>query len=602
MSFEYRDNQLNVAMVGHVDHGKSTVVGRLLADTGSLPEGKLEQVRANCERNAKPFEYAFLLDALKDEQSQGITIDAARCFFKTAKRRYIIIDAPGHIEFLKNMVTGTARAEAAMIVIDAKEGIRENSKRHGYMVSMLGINQVAVLVNKMDLVDYDQGTYSRIVDEYSEFLENLNVEPLNFIPVSGFDGVNISGHSVKTPWYEGPAVVDQFDAFQKLEPPRELPFRFPVQDIYKFTEGGDDRRIFAGTVQTGSAQVGDEVVFLPSGKRSEITTVESFNTAGKTAARPGEAIGFTLGTQVYVKPGELMVKASDLQPKVASRFRVNLFWMGKAPMIKGKKYKLKLNSTRAQVELAEVQNVLDASELSSERNKQRIDRHDVAECVLETVRPVAFDRVSDLERTGRFVIVDNFEIAGCGIVFEEVADGVSILDERIQQREFQWDKGYVTSEQREFRYNHCGKFVVFTGEDTDTTHRMAKTLEQHLFRKRCNTYYLGIANVFQDLDAAERVRQVSVDEHVQQLGQLARIMTDAGTLLITTLVGVDDFDLELLKSLNHPNELFVVNIGQNSFSKYPVDLELDESSEPKDVINTVIRELNAKEVLLDYCI
>src|SRR5476649_2548335 len=162
--------QMNVVIVGHVDHGKSTLVGRLLADTGSLPEGKLEAVKANCARNAKPFEYAFLLDALKDEQAQGITIDTARCFFKTAQRDYIIIDAPGHIEFLKNMISGAARAEAAVLVIDAKEGVRENSRRHGYLLSMLGVKQVVVCVNKMDLVDRSESHFKQIEKEFRDFL------------------------------------------------------------------------------------------------------------------------------------------------------------------------------------------------------------------------------------------------------------------------------------------------------------------------------------------------------------------------------------------------------------------------------------------------
>lgn len=166
---------MNIVIVGHVDHGKSTLMGRLLADTGSLPEGKLEQVKETCRRNSKPFEYAFLLDALKDEQSQGITIDTARCFFKTEKRDYIILDAPGHIEFLKNMITGASRAEAALLMIDAKEGVQENSRRHAYMLSMLGIRQIAVVINKMDLVDYDEGVFERVKAEYLEFLKQINV-------------------------------------------------------------------------------------------------------------------------------------------------------------------------------------------------------------------------------------------------------------------------------------------------------------------------------------------------------------------------------------------------------------------------------------------
>src|SRR6266436_6747526 len=201
--------QMNVVIVGHVDHGKSTLVGRLLADTGSLPEGKLEAVKAQCKRNAKPFEYAFLLDALKDEQAQGITIDTARTFFKSAKRDYIIIDAPGHIEFLKNMVTGAARAEAAVLVIDAKEGIRENSRRHGYILAMLGIRQVMVCVNKMDLVAYNEAHFAGIEKEYRAFLESIGaVSPRQFVPISAIEGENLAARGKKTPWYSGPTMLE----------------------------------------------------------------------------------------------------------------------------------------------------------------------------------------------------------------------------------------------------------------------------------------------------------------------------------------------------------------------------------------------------------
>ncbi|MCR5262985.1 MAG: GTP-binding protein, partial [Clostridiales bacterium] len=238
---------MNIVIVGHVDHGKSTVIGRLLADTDSLPQGKLEQIREMCRRNSKPFEYAFLLDALKDERSQGITIDAARCFFKTAKRDYLIIDAPGHIEFLKNMITGASRAEAALLVIDAHEGVRENSRRHGYMLKMLGIRQVAVLVNKMDLVGYSEKTFASIEEEYRRFLDEIEIRPSAFIPVSAMEGDNIASLSKNMPWYSGNTVLDELDAFEEREgEENSLPFRMPVQDVYKFTGSGDERRIVAG--------------------------------------------------------------------------------------------------------------------------------------------------------------------------------------------------------------------------------------------------------------------------------------------------------------------------------------------------------------------
>jgi bifunctional enzyme CysN/CysC len=326
---ENHREHMNVVVVGHVDHGKSTVIGRLLADTGSLPKGKLERVKETCRRNARPFEYAFLLDALKDEQAQGITIDAARCFFKTAKRDYIIIDAPGHVEFLKNMVSGATRAEAALLVIDAKEGIMENSKR------------------QMDLVGYDQAVFEKIKKEYSAFLSGLSVRPDDFIPVSAIGGDNIAAISSAMPWYRGASVLGRIDAFINKSDESQKPFRMPVQDIYKFTEGGDDRRIFAGTVEAGSVSVGDEVVFYPSGKKTTVQTIEGFNKPPQSTVSHGRATGFTLADELYIRRGEIMCKACEPPPFVQTRFTANVFWMGVRPLGTDKKYILKIGAARA---------------------------------------------------------------------------------------------------------------------------------------------------------------------------------------------------------------------------------------------------------------
>src|SRR5918999_1367624 len=251
---------MNLVVTGHVDHGKSTVVGRLLADTGSLPEGKLDAIRALCARNSKPFEYAFLLDALRDERAQGITIDAARVFFKSRQRDYLLLDAPGHSGFLRNMITGAARAEAALLVIDAREGVRDNSRRHGYLLSLLGIRQLAVIVNKMDLVDRSRDVFDRVAGEYQDFLSNLQVTPSWFIPVSGMTGENIVDRAPQLPWYSGPTVLEALDAFTPEPAPLDAPFRMPVQGVYKFTANNDDRRIVAGSVATGRVHVGDELI------------------------------------------------------------------------------------------------------------------------------------------------------------------------------------------------------------------------------------------------------------------------------------------------------------------------------------------------------
>jgi len=591
---------MNIVIVGHVDHGKSTVIGRLLADTGSLPQGKLEAVRESCRRNSKPFEYAFLLDALKDEQTQGITIDMARCFFKTAARDYIIIDAPGHIEFLKNMITGASRAESALLVIDADEGIKENSKRHGQMVAMLGVKQVTVLANKMDLVNFSEEVFEKLKADYTAFLAQINVTPVSFIPVSAREGDNIASHSELMPWYKGFTVLEQLDQFISDKELQEKPFRFPVQDIYKFTRSNDDRRIIAGTVAAGSVQTGDEVLFLPSGKTSVIQSVESFNTVPKKGATAGEPSGFTLTTQIYIRPGELMVKPSEPQPEVGSRFRVNIFWLGRAPMIRNKEYKLKLGSARATVRLAEICNTLDASDLTSTKSKQQIDCRDVSECILETSRPIAFDTTAVSEATGRFVIVDNYEIAGGGAVVENLSAGESLLQQHIRDRESNWEAGLVRAEQRVEVNRHRAKFIVFTGAPGNGKRAVAKALEQGLFQNGMSVYYLGVATINRGLDADLGSHTDSAGERLRRIGELARILTDAGLIFITTIDDADDYDIKTLKQLNEPSDILVVNMGENGFSRYQPDLQVPTLVSLTDAVNQVADLLKSWEIILDY--
>ncbi len=594
--------QMNIVVLGHVDHGKSTVIGRLLADTHSLPEGKLEQVKANCERNARPFEYAFLLDALKDEQAQGITIDTARCFFKTKQRDYIIIDAPGHLEFLKNMVSGAARAEAALLVIDAREGIAENSRRHGYLAAMLGINRVVVLINKIDLVDYEGAVFAKIKWEFTEFLTGVGIAPVGFIPVSAREGDNIAARSARTPWYQGRTVLEQLDAFEKTAGKEDGPFRFPLQDIYKFTADKDDRRIFAGTVEAGTISTGADIVFLPSRKKSRIKSIEGFQTPARTEIGAGLATGFTLTEELYVRPGEIICKTDDPQPHVSSRLRVHIFWMGRSPMIKNRKYKLKLATSRSFVQLTEIKNVIDASDLTRSQEKAQIDRYDVAECVLETTRPIAFDLVSESEATGRFVIVDHYEIAGGGIIMESLPDADSGLKGHVRRRETFWEKGDVSLSARQSRYHHKAKFILFTGSAEEKKREIARGLEKNLFAENFITYYLGMENLESGLDADVLDLQEHREEHIRRLGELARILTDSGLILITVAGGIDDYDLEILKMLNSPNEILVINIGPEDFSKFKVDLSFAADADVSQTIKRISALLRPEIIIPEYSI
>ncbi len=597
--------QMNIVIVGHVDHGKSTVIGRLLADTDSLPEGKLESVKEYCKKNSRPFEYAFLLDALKDEQAQGITIDTARCFFKTRKRDYIIIDAPGHIEFLKNMVTGASRAEAALLVIDAKEGIRENSKRHGHIVSMLGIKQVVVIVNKMDLVDFDSDVFTSIKSEFTEFLHKINIKPINFIPISAFNGDNVAVNSENTQWYQGPTVLEQLDGFANKKENHQLPFRMPVQDIYKFTEENDDRRIVAGTVLSGSIKTGDEVIFLPSKKKSVVNSVEGFNTAPADTAYANQAVGFTIKTQIYIKPGELMVRVNEQQPVLSSRFRVNIFWVGHVPLIKNKNYKLKIGTMRIAVKLVEILNIIDAAELNIDTFKDQVERHDVAECILETAKPIAFDVISDIELTGRFVIVDNYEISGGGIILEGVSDSENSLVEHIRDREYLWEKSLISSDEREEAYGHKSKFVVITTgseENEKTIQDIGKKLESRLFKMKYKAYYLGVSSLLSGLASDSSSDFQARDNQVRQIGELARIFTDAGQIFITSVFDLDDYEAEKLKLLNQPHEIIIVNVGESPFNSFKPNADINTDGSIEKTVDSVCQLLKQQEIILDYYI
>ncbi|HEX6105210.1 MAG TPA: GTP-binding protein [Gemmatimonadales bacterium] len=580
--------RMNIVIVGHVDHGKSTVIGRLLADTHSLPEGKLEQVRAQCELNSKPFEYAFLLDALKDEQAQGITIDAARVFFKSDQRPYLILDAPGHIEFLKNMITGAARAEAALLVIDAAEGVQENSRRHGYMVSLLGIRQLAVLVNKMDLVNWDQAVYDRIVGEYGSFLDQIGLRPACFIPVSGRGGDNIATRSAALPWYTGPTVLNALDGFRSEPAPVDRPFRMPVQDVYKFTKQGDDRRIVAGTIDSGSIKVGDPVIFYPSGKKNRVKTIEAFNAPSQTRGEAGQAIGFTLHEQIYITRGEIATLEYERRPQVTTRLRVSLFWLGKEPMVKRKEYLLKLGTARVTARVEEVLRVMDASTLDATEQRHSIQRHDVAECVLKLDRAIACDLAEDVPATSRFVIVDDYEIRGGGIVREALADRQTAVRDRVLLRNYKWEPSLIPPERRAEKMNQKAALILVTGEHEHDRKGVAKALEDKLFEDGKVVYFMGIGNVLYGVDAdIERSKENRL-EHMRRLGEVANLMLDAGIILVVAAAELTQDDLEVIKTSVQPDWIETIWTGDTVTTDLAYDLHL-----PGGAVHEAVDQLKA---------
>ncbi|MEO5769736.1 MAG: GTP-binding protein [Polyangia bacterium] len=589
--------QMQIVVVGHVDHGKSTVVGRLLADTNSLPQGKLEAVRRECERTGKPFEYAFLLDALSDEQDQGITIDTARCFFKTASRDYIIIDAPGHIEFLKNMISGAARAEAAALIIDAKEGVRENSRRHGYILSMLGIRQVVVCVNKMDLVGHDEGHFNRIETEYRAFLQGIGaVSPKQFIPVSAISGDNLSIRSAKMDWYQGPTLLETLDGFAKAPGKSEASFRMPVQAVYKFTNAGDDRRIIAGRIEAGRVKVGDKVIFSPSNKSTTVKSIEGFNIAPRTEIDAGWSTGFTLSEEIYVTRGELMSHAGRA-PQVSTRLRANVIWLGRRPFVQGRDYKLKLHTVATSVRIHKLLKVIDASEIDGQLGKDHVGRHDVADVVLETRNPVAFDLIGDSEATGRFVIVDGYDVAGGGIITAAESDEQDDLRAEARRRDFNWVKGAVSAAERAEQQGHRAALVMFVGKSGTGKHRYARALEKALFDQQRSVYMLDGSNVLLGVDQDLVWVDANQAELVRRFGEVAHLLLDAGLLVVSTTNAIGLGDFGAVQALIPHAPSLVIEVDPGGASTQSCDLRIRGTESEADVIAQIVDLLTKRQIL-----
>jgi bifunctional enzyme CysN/CysC len=593
--------QMKLVIVGHVDHGKSTLVGRLMSDTGSLPEGKLDFIKDICKRQGKKFEFAFLLDALEEEQDQGITIDTSQIFFKTQKRHYVIIDAPGHKEFLKNMVTGAANAESALLLIDAKEGVQEQSRRHGYILKLLGLDQVAVVVNKMDLVDYDEKVFSKIKTEYTAFLESIGVQAEDFIPVSAKLGVNIAKMEKEIPWYKGPTVLEMLDRFEEKVPPSHLPFRMPVQDVYKF----DERRIIAGRVEAGRLKVGDRLTFSPSNKKGVVKSIEAWSVPEQpTEAAASQSIGFTLDEQIFTERGEVATRVDEL-PIVSSTFDVNLFWMGKRQLEKGRTYTLKLTTQEVTCEVVEFKKVIDASTLETLADQDFLAKNDVAELTLKTKRPVAFDLFGTSATTGRFVMVDEYDVCGGGIITTYTPSNKEdkIRDE-VRHRNFNWVQSGVKAEERSYRNGHRAALILISGDSGVGKGNLARHLEEKLFKLNFQSYLLDRRNVRLgvSVDITEGDPEFFDGETVRRFGEVSKLFLDAGHVVISTSNAFNqdqDGDIRMLAEPHPVIDIAITDLPQTS-GAVDVTLSLQEAKKETEAADKIYHYLKDQKILTGH--
>jgi bifunctional enzyme CysN/CysC len=428
------------------------------------------------------------------------------------------------------------------------------------------------------------------------FLEGIGISAFSFIPVSGMNGDNILAFSKNMLWYDGQTVLQTLDGFVSEESPEDKPFRMSVQDIYKFTNNGDDRRIIAGTVETGTISVGDEVVFYPSGKTSKIASIEAFNAPKQTHITSGFATGFTLQEQIYVKKGELIVAANAAKPKTTSRFKTNIFWLGNVPLQKHKKYILKLLSAKVLVEIEEIITVLDAASMTRQ-TKQQVSKYEAAQCILKADKAIAFDEASEILQTSRFVLVDDYEISGGGIIQQALEDEQSWVREKVQTRNYKWIKSGITKEQRAERYKQKAALVLITGKKAAARKELARALEKNLFEQQKFVYYIGMGSIVYGLNADIKSQQVLKQEHIRRLAETANILLDAGVILVVTAVELLQSDIELIQMAVNTECIHTVWLGESTTTELHCDLILSEQVPEPNAVDEIKALLKQHEIL-----
>jgi len=517
--------QVRIVIVGHVDHGKSTLVGRLLHETGSLPDGKLDMLKEVSARRGMPFEWSFLLDALQTERDQGITIDTTQIRFRTRSREVVLIDAPGHAEFLRNMITGASQADGAVLIIDALEGVRDQTRRHGYLLHLLGIRQVAVVVNKMDRVDFSATRFAEISDEISAHLVSLGVTPKAVIPISARDGDGVAERTPRLQWYDGPTVVEALDALEPARSLKQLALRLPVQAIYKF----DDRRIIAGRIESGSFSAGDEIVIMPAGKIAKVRTVESWPVTPITDRQTaGSSVGITLDRELFVERGDVIAHVGQ-GPRDTRRIRARIFWLHDKPLEKGAAILVRLGTRETRATVVAIEKAVDPGELSSVEAGS-IARNHVGEIDIALAYPLAADPHTENPRTGRLVIEVGGRIAGGGLVLAVDAGQRAIPVDIVPV------ESSLRPDERSARFRHSGAVIWFTGLPASGKSTLARALESRLFSKGGSPILLDGDTLRAGLNSDLGFSAQDRSENIRRLAEVAVHLARNGHIAIVAAV------------------------------------------------------------------
>jgi bifunctional enzyme CysN/CysC len=541
---------LRLTTAGSVDDGKSTLIGRLLYDTKSIFEDQLEAIeRASRQRGEEQVNLALLTDGLRAEREQNITIDVAYRYFATPRRKFIMADTPGHIQYTRNMITGASTAELAIVLVDARRGVLTQSKRHGFIASLLGIPHIVVAVNKMDLVGYDEGVYDEIVERYREFASKLNVKDLVFIPISALCGDNVVLHSTNMPWYEGSTLLHHLEHVNVGAQRNLIDFRFPVQYVVRPHQ---DFRGFAGRIASGRIALGEEVVVRPTGHPSRIRSIETADGALEEAVA-GDAVVLTLEQDVDVSRGDMIVRKLNV-PVIASRFEAVLCWLNERPLDRGVRYMLRHTTRTVPAFIGDVVYRIDVDTLHREQ-VVRFQLNDIGRVEITTGQPIFLDSYQSNRETGSFILVDphtNATVAA-GMIRGEIRTADEFFGPGATATKISpgvvWESWNVPRAEREARQAHVAAVLWFTGLPGSGKSTIARAVERSLFEQGVHTMLLDGDQLRHGLCGDLGFTEADRRENIRRAGEVARLFFEQGSVVLCAFVSPFELDRRYIREM-----------------------------------------------------
>jgi len=567
LAADSKKDLLRFITCGSVDDGKSTLIGRLLFDSKQVYEDQLSAVTRDSRKwgtTGDKADLALLVDGLQSEREQGITIDVAYRYFATANRKFIIADTPGHEQYTRNMATGASTADAAVILVDARNGIQTQTRRHSYIVSLLGIDKVIVAVNKMDLVDYDQARFEAICEDYRGFSNKLEFGDVRFLPVAALGGDNVTKRGDNLAWFEGPTLIELLEDLPVGETLPDDEFRLPVQYVNRHSS---DFRGFAGTLSRGRIAPGEPVMVMPSGRQSRVERIVTFD-GDLDSATAGQAVTLTLADEIDVSRGDLLVHP-DSRARVAEALDARVVWMSDIPVLPGRQYDIKMGPKTLSAIPELVHHRIDVNSLEHQHVEQ-LGLNEIGLVRWRLGAPAAFDAYQEDRQTGAFVVIDRISnlTVGAGMIVRPVTD--TLAD---KSRDVVWHEHKINKTQRAGQKAQRPAVLWFTGLSGAGKSSVANALEQALFQRGHHSYLLDGDNVRHGLNRDLGFTDEERVENIRRIGEVARLMADAGLVVLTAFISPFRSDRAMVRELMEAGEFVEIHVKAS--------LEVCEQRDPK---------------------